>query len=498
MNIERSSGLLLHITSLPSPYGIGDLGEEAYRFINFLHESGHKYWQILPLNPTEYGSGCSPYSSPSAFAGNILLISPNMLKKEGYVSQADIKHNTRFTSGHVDFRAVIDFKKQLLEKAWQRFSRQKKQDQAFTKFCEQNQSWLEDHALYMALRAHFTDLRWLEWPTELRDRQPRAISEAREQHAKTIVKEQFFQFLFFRQWQQLLEYAHQKDIHLIGDMPFYVSHDSVDCWANAKYFKLDKNKQPTRVSGVPPDYFSATGQLWGTPVYDWKVLQKEKFSWWVERVRQNLRLFDMVRFDHFRAFSAFWEVPAGEETAINGHWQKCPGNAFFKQLKSTFPEMPFVAEDLGSLDPPVHHLRDRFGLPGMRVLLFAFGEDMPHSSYIPHHHIANSIVYTGTHDNNTVKGWLKNASTEDKARLSAYTGRRITAANVARTFQRMALGSVANLVIIPVQDILGLGEEAMMNRPGTTSGNWTWRLSRGKLTKTLARELKTLNTVYAR
>lgn len=497
MKFDRSSAILLHITSLPSPYGIGDMGDAAYEFVDFLNASGQKYWQILPLNPTEYHLGNSPYSSPSAFAGNTLLISPDLLVEENYLRKTDLKNNFEFNENRVEFAEAIKFKKQLLEKAWNNF-RDSTNQKEFQSFCQKNNSWLADYALYVALKANLNDKSWVDWPIELRDRKPKAIKEIKEELREAIDKEKFLQFLFFSQWQRLVSYSHKKGVQFIGDIPFYISHDSADCWANTKYFKLDDHKQPISVSGVPPDYFSETGQLWGTPVYDWKALQQDNFSWWIERVKQNMLLFDVVRFDHFRAFSAYWEVPAKDETAINGRWAKTPGNAFFKAIKEHYPHMPFIAEDLGSLDEPVHKLRDKFALPGMKVLLFAFGDDIGSNPYILHNHIQNTVAYTGTHDNNTVKGWFESASKQEKKHLSAYAGHRVTVGNVTKVFLHMALMSVAHLVVIPMQDILGLGEEAMMNRPGTTAGNWLWRLAPGKLTPELAQNLKYLNKIYGR
>lgn len=498
MKIDRSSGILLHITSLPSPHGIGDMGSAAYEFVDFLHNAGQKYWQILPLNPTEYHLGNSPYSSPSAFAGNVLLISPELLVNEGYLVKSDLKHNFQFAEDQVVFEEVIKHKKKLLEKAWNRFKGNKDNHKNYLSFCRKNKSWLDDYSLFMALKAHLKDAGWMNWPEELRDRKPAALKNVKLELDEHIEKEKFLQFLFFSQWKSLTAYSHKKGIGFIGDIPFYVSYDSADCWANTKYFKFDADKRPVSVSGVPPDYFSETGQLWGTPVYDWNALGKDNFHWWMERIRQNMLLFDVVRFDHFRAFSAYWDVPAGDETAINGTWEKTPGNAFFKTIKEVYPDLPFIAEDLGSLDEHVHKLRDRYALPGMRVLLFAFGDDMATNPYIPHNHLRNSIVYTGTHDNNTVKGWYQRTSRQERRRLMAYFGRRVMHSNVAELFQRMCLMSVANLVIIPMQDILGLGEEAMMNQPGTTSGNWLWRMQRESLTSALERKLKTLNAVYGR
>lgn len=497
MKIERSSGILLHVTSLPAPYGIGDMGSSAYDFVDFLKNSGQKYWQLLPLNPTQQAYGNSPYSSPSAFAGNLLLISPEALIKDNLLNKDDLKGYT-FDASHVQFDKVTKFKEEVLEKAFSRFSKKKILLTEYNEFCAKSASWLDDHALFVTLKAHFKGKGWTSWPEDIRDRKKQPLAKIRKELATGVEKEKFFQFLFFRQWQQLKDYCHQQEIKLIGDIPFYVNHDSADCWANTTYFKLDDEKMPVAVSGVPPDYFSETGQLWGTPVYDWKALEQNGFSWWLERLEQNLYLFDIVRLDHFRAFSAFWEVPAGDETAVNGKWKKCPGTKFFQAVKKLFPAMPFIAEDLGTLDQPVLTLRDRFKFPGMKVLLFGFGENMGENPYILHHHIPHCIVYTGTHDNNTVKGWFKSAGKDEKRHVKEYVGRSVNIKNIAEIMQRMALMSVAELVILPVQDVLGYGEEAIMNRPGTGSGNWTWRLLPGKLTKPVSEQLQILNIIYNR
>ncbi|ELR73637.1 4-alpha-glucanotransferase (amylomaltase) [Fulvivirga imtechensis AK7] len=499
MIFSRSSGLLLHITSLPSPYGIGDMGSSAFDFADFLHLAGQKYWQLLPLTPTKTFYGNSPYSSPSAFAGNSLLISPEKLAEEGYLQKADLRHTARFKTDKVLFDKVVEFKTVILEKAFLNFLKKKHSGKGFSSFCQENKAWLDDYALFTSLKDRFDNKSWIDWPNDLRDRKPAALKKANQELKEQVEKEKFLQFIFFQQWQELKTYCHQQNIQLIGDIPFYVNHDSADCWANVEYFKLDEEKKPVVVSGVPPDYFSETGQLWGTPVYDWDLLKEKQFGWWIDRIKQNLLLFDVVRLDHFRAFSAFWEVPADEDTAINGKWTKCPGHDFFKKIREIFPSMPFIAEDLGDIDKAVFRLRDKFKLPGMKILLFAFGEGMGNNQYIPHHHPHNSLVYTGTHDNNTVVGWYRNMDKDDRKRLASYTGhQRITYKNVHKIMQRMALSSVADLAILPVQDVLGLGEEAIMNRPGTSTDNWSWRLNPELLTEALAGQLKELNDIYGR
>ena len=498
MKLERSSGLLLHITSLHTPFGIGDLGKSAYEFVDFLYQSGYHYWQILPINPTEEGFSHSPYSSYSAFAGNTLLISPEMLVEDGLLSKEDIGTPPSFPEQKVDFVKVSNYKSTLLEIAYRNFIKnEKKHILSFTQFCEDNEGWLEDYSLYRTLKEKFQD-GWDTWPKEIRDRNPDELEKLKQELAQPIKKEKVIQYFFFSQWQKLADYSHQKKISFIGDIPFYINHDSADCWSHASYFKLNKDKRPTHVSGVPPDYYSETGQLWGTPVFDWKTLQKNGFDWWISRLEQNLKLYDVVRLDHFRAFAAFWEVPAKEETAINGKWSKCPGKEFFVKVKQRFPEMPFIAEDLGLMDEPVYELLRKFDFPGMKVLQFAFDENLGENAYIPHHHIPHSVVFSGTHDNNTSLGWFNSLSKEEADRVSAYAGLTVTKANAHVVLHRLALMSVSALAIVPMQDILGLDEKAIMNRPGTNKGNWTWKMSADQLPLKKAEELKNMNKMYGR
>lgn len=498
MELKRSSGILMHITSLPSPYGIGDLGTTAYRFVDFLQQSGHHYWQILPINPTEESLGHSPYSSFSAFAGNPLLISPEMLVKDGLLAKKDLSSVPSFHEQKVEFEAVSKYKADVVQRAYTNFVKKEKQFIVpYSEFCEQNEDWLEDYALYLTLKNKY-QRSWADWPEPIRDRDPDTLVELKQELAQGIKREKIIQFLFFTQWQRLVDYCHEREIYLIGDIPFYVTHDSVDCWAHSKYFKLDKNKKPVKVSGVPPDYFSDTGQLWGTPVFDWKELKNNNFDWWIERLRQNLKLYDLVRLDHFRAFSAYWEVPAGEETAVNGKWVACPGKEFFQLAKRKFPAIPFIAEDLGMMDDKVYKLLDSFGFPTMKVLQFAFDGNMGKNTYIPHHHQENCLVFTGTHDNNTTLGWFKSLKKEEAKRVADYAGTGVHRKNVHQVLHRMALMSVAKLAIIPMQDLLGLDERGIMNRPGTGSGNWSWRMTAGQWPKERVEELKFLNRIYGR
>lgn len=496
---KRSSGILMHITSLPSPYGIGDLGPSAYDFLDFLEASGHSYWQLLPLNPTDRIYNHSPYSTHSAFAGNPLLISPDLLEQQGYVDLNQVAPPEGIKADKVVFEVVEKFKKEVLDLAWKKFRRKKTVPADYMEFTEQHAHWLDDYCLYLALRHKYKNVNWIDWPIELKEREPQALEAARKVLREAIDKEKFIQFLFFSQWAQLIEEAHQRNIKFFGDVPFYINHDSVDCWVNPDIFKLDEEEMPTHVSGVPPDLFSKTGQLWGTPVYDWKALKNRHYQWWISRLKQNLLLFDVVRLDHFRAFSAYWEVPASEKTAIHGKWVRTPGEDFFNSLKEEIPEMPFIAEDLGSLDQPVYDLLAQFNFPRMKVLQFAFGDHYRKNPYLPFNHLPNDVVYTGTHDNNTTIGWYKNAEKEQKEHLKNFVGENVSASNVNRVLHRLALQSVADLAIVPIQDIVGLGEEAIMNIPGSTEGNWTWRIRKQEIPdKTLTEKLAGLNEMYGR
>ncbi len=498
----RSSGVLLHISSLPSRFGIGDLGPEAYKFADFMDHAGLKYWQILPLNPVEGGSGYSPYSGLSAFAGYPMLISPELLVKEQYVSEEDIQTNLSSDYSKVNYEEVIPFKVQVLEKAFEHFEKAATltQELQFEDFCQTHSYWLDDFALYMAVKNDQGGQSWAQWPEGLRNREKESLQEYQEKLQREIKKEKFLQFIFFQQWEALQQYCQQKNIHFFGDLPFYVGYDSADVWSHPSIFKLKKDKSPEAVAGVPPDYFSQTGQLWGMPVFDWNAIRLKKYKWWMQRLSHNLHMFDLIRLDHFRAFSAYWEVPAEDTTAINGQWKKGPGAGLFRRLKMKFPDLPIIAEDLGEIDQPVYDLMDKYHLPGMRVLLFAFGDGMPKSPYIPHNHVENAVVYTGTHDNNTVRGWYENHNSHhDKERFHAYLGHvSVNADNVSDHMVRLALSSVAKLAVVPMQDFLGLGEEAVMNRPSTAQGNWIWRMHPGAIHDGLTQKVRKMLAQYDR
>lgn len=498
---KRSSGVLLHITSLPSSYGIGDMGPEAYKFADLLVEAGQRYWQILPLNPTEVGTGNSPYSSHSAFAGNPLLLSPELLVEEGLVEQKDLDTKLTFKENKVEYEKVTKYKKGIWMHAYANYkSRPNKElQQEFEDFQKEHKDWLQDYSHYVVFKEHFENKSWVEWDDDIKNRKKKAMQDLAEKLAENIEREEFLQFLFYRQWERLKAYCEEKEIFFIGDMPFYVSHDSADVWAHPKIFKLDKAGKPVAVSGVPPDFFSETGQLWGTPVFDWKELKKNDYDWWLLRISHNLRLFTLLRLDHFRAMSAYWEVPAGEDTAMNGKWVESPGSEILSLVKKKHPDMPIIAEDLGEIDQPVRDLMQEFDLPGMRLLLFAFEDELAfESSFLPHNHIANCIVYTGTHDNVTTRAWFESAKAANKKRMAEYTDHDITKTNVHEVLGRLAYQSVAQLAVLPVQDILGLGKEGIMNKPSTGSGNWEWRLKEGQFTSNEAIELKQLMVLYDR
>jgi 4-alpha-glucanotransferase len=497
--MKRASGILLHITSLPSPFGIGDLGPGAYRFADFLADARQTYWQILPLTATSDVNGYSPYASPSAFAGNPMLVSPEALLAEDLIARADIEEHPPFPNERVDYKGAVPYKIRILNKAFERYQARGSKDIIFEKFCHDQSDWLEDYSLFAALKEEFKGVAWTEWPPALRDREKSALTQWKKRCREHMKREQFFQYLFFKQWTALKHYSNKKKIHFIGDMPIYVGADSADVWVCSHLFKLDKEKRPTVVAGVPPDYFSETGQLWGNPVYRWDVLKHSRYAWWMKRLRHNLACFDGIRLDHFRGFVQYWEVPAGERTAKNGKWVKAAGDDFFASLVLQFPEVPMFAEDLGLITPDVRAVMKRFGFAGMKLLLFGFGDDMAQNPYALHNHEKNSLVYTGTHDNNTVKGWFtEEAVAGDRERLARYVGHGVDESQVHWELTRLALMSVAETAILPMQDLLGLGSEARMNRPATTDGNWGWRVLPAQVDPTLAADLGALTALYGR
>jgi len=495
---RRTGGILLHLTSLPSPFGIGDLGPWAFRFVDFLAETKQSLWQILPLNPTDPEHYSSPYHSTSAFACNPLLISPEVLVQDGLLDKTEVRSLPDFPLNRVDYRGVGSYKGRLFNKAHERF-RGKKPPYEYERFCSESSQWLADFALFVALKSHFNGRVWSEWPQEIRDRHPKALKSARKDLQEKVEMVKFLQYVFFNQWNALKSYCNHKGIQIIGDIPIYVEHDSADVWIHPEIFKLDNEKRPSVVAGVPPDYFSETGQLWGNPIYRWDILQENGFSWWIQRMERNLKISDVVRIDHFRGLVAYWEVPATENTAINGKWVEVPVMDLFNQLMKKFPFLPVIAEDLGLITPDVREIMHHFDLPGMKVLLFAFGEDLPTNPYIPHNLPGNCVAYTGTHDNNTVRGWFEgDEAPEDKKRLLRYLGRDIPLEELHWELIRLLMMSVANTAIFPMQDILGLGGEARMNRPATLEGNWEWRMAPDLLTPDVALKLREMTEMYGR
>ncbi|MBU1872072.1 MAG: 4-alpha-glucanotransferase, partial [Candidatus Omnitrophica bacterium] len=471
---KRASGILLHITSLPSLFGIGDFGPSAYGFVDFLSQTKQSYWQILPLGPTDTIYYNSPYYGISAFACNLLLISPEQLVDDGLLEDKDIKPDVPFSGGKVDYQAVTGYKAKLIHKAYSRFIK-RKGDAGYDKFCLENSDWLEDYALFTALKSHFKGQLWSEWSPDLRDRRDSALKAWGEKLKDEVNREKITQYLLIKQWVLLKRYSNQKGIRIIGDMPIYIDYNSADAWVNPHIFKLDNKKRPYAVAGVPPDYFSKTGQLWGNPVYNWQALKKTNYQWWSKRMKYALSIYDIVRIDHFRGLVAYWEIPSREKTAINGKWVKVPVVGFINTLRKEIKDLPVIAEDLGIITDDVKKVMKRYSFPGMKVLLFAFDGDPAKNPYMPDNHVENCILYTGTHDNNTVRGWYEHdAKEEEKKNLLDYLGRGISLEELSWEFIRIAMNSIANTSIIPMQDILSLGQEARMNRPSVAQGNWQW------------------------
>jgi 4-alpha-glucanotransferase len=472
MDTTRASGILLHPTSLPGRFGIGDLGPEALRWVDFLAAAGQKLWQVLPIGPTGFGD--SPYQCFSAFAGNAYLVSPEALLEDDLLEPVDLESAPAFPADRVDFGAVIEWKHALLGKAHARFlsGGGAALGAAYDDFCQKHAGWLEDYALFMALKESHGGVMWTAWERELANREPRALALERETLGEAVDSQRFRQFLFFRQWEAVHERTCEAGVRIIGDIPIFAAHDSADVWAHPEFFQLDENGQPTAVAGVPPDYFTKTGQLWGNPLYRWDVLAKDHFSWWVERLRGALEMVDILRLDHFRGFEACWEVPAGHPTAEKGRWVEGPGEFFFEVVRAALGDLPVIAEDLGHITPPVVALRDWLELPGMKILQFAFGSTA-RNPYLPHNHVKNSVVYTGTHDNDTTRGWYGSLSAKERHAVRTYLG--VDGHDIAWDLIRAGYASVADTFIAPLQDVLDLGPEARMNLPGQAGGNWNWR-----------------------
>ncbi len=495
MNYKRSSGIILHPTSLPGPDGIGDLGPEAYRWINFLADCGCGLWQVLPLGPTGYGD--SPYQCFSAFAGNPYLISPTLLMEEGLLTRQDMADRPFLPAHVVNYGDTIQWKLKLLDRAYERYKKQAPTllQQELAEFEERESFWLDDYSLFMAIKNDNGGVAWNNWPEPLRTRNQPALEEFRASHAREIESIVFRQFLFSRQWQAVRKYANSKNIRIIGDIPIFVAYDSSDAWANRELFYIDPSGQPTVVAGVPPDYFSPTGQLWGNPLYKWEAHRKTGYAWWIKRIETLLKTVDLIRLDHFRGFAGYWEVPAGNPTAEIGRWVQGPGADLFNAIQDALGALPILAEDLGEISPDVFELRDHFNLPGMKVLQFAWLTD-PGDPFLPHNFIHNCVVYTGTHDNDTTVGWYNSAPEPERDFCRRYIAR--SGDDIAWDLIRLAWSSIAVFALAPMQDLLSLGGEARMNFPGRPSGNWTWRLPPDALTSQLAGRMKEVNELYRR
>lgn len=495
MKYERSSGVLLHPTSLAGPYGIGDLGPRAHEWLEFLASAGCSLWQVLPLGLTGYGD--SPYQCFSAFAGNPYLVSPHELLKDGLLTEQDLEDAPEFPDTVVDYGKVIPWKLNLLDHAFEQFTRKrfKSLRQSYDEFRSTEAGWLDDYALFMALKDAHNGKPWVKWAPSLRDREPAALAQARQAYATAIQRQVFRQFLFFRQWRALKEHAQRLGIHVIGDIPIFVAHDSADVWASPQLFLLDNKGNPTVVAGVPPDYFSPTGQLWGNPLYNWPVHQADGYTWWLARLRAALALVDIVRLDHFRGFAACWQVPGRAKTAKHGRWVPGPGMDFFRQVQAALGDLPIIAEDLGVITPDVVEIRQAFGLPGMKIVQFGLEGD-PSDPFLPHNYPVNCVVYTGTHDNDTALGWYQRVPEKTRDFYRRYLGR--DGHDVSWDMIRAAWSSVAVFSLAPMQDLLSLDNHARMNYPGNPSGNWTWRMPAGCLDEMLRVRLREQNYLYQR
>lgn len=504
LNLPRSSGVLLHISSLPGPHGIGDLGPAAYAFADFLADTGQRLWQVLPLVPV--GHGHSPYSSPSTFAGNPLFISPEGLVEDGLLDDEDLSDSPHLPTNHVDFSIVIPYKEMLLTRAFERFRTGGfyNLETDFEAFREANSYWLPDFALFMTLKEVFRHSAWTEWPHPLPSRDPSALAQAHEEHADTVQRHEFAQFFFFRQWHRLRRYCSSRDILFFGDLPIYVAHDSADVWGHRDLFYLDDAGKSKVVAGVPPDYFSETGQRWGNPIYRWELMRERGYTWWRRRFGKMLEFVDLVRLDHFRAFAAYWEVPASEETAVNGRWVEGPGASLFHEIKATLGVLPLVAEDLGMITPDVTELMQAFAFPGMAVLQFAFGEKADHA-FLPHNYSSNVVAYTGTHDNDTIVGWwhaMEKNGAGSGLQATAFAREYLNLTRCEEKVEwsciRAIMASAARLVVFPLQDVLGLDSAARMNVPGKADANWAWRFQNDDLTRECRDKLKTITAIYGR
>lgn len=498
--MRRSSGLLLHFTSLPSRFGIGDLGPAAYDFVDFLAASGQKYWQVLPITPTSDSAGYSPYSGFSAFAANPLLISPEIMVEFGLLSEEELEGYSITESSRVTFTEAEKLKKKILRKAFDYIADNLLNDDGFNSFIWENAHWINDFAMFSALKTSFNGMEWTKWPQEIRDRTSDGLKYWGERLSCEVLYEKFCQWVFFRQWGQLRKHLDNAGVELIGDVPIYVTHDSSDVWSNRHLFKLDDVGNPYCVAGVPPDYFSETGQLWGNPVYNWQASENEGFGWWISRLKHNLGLYNWIRLDHFRGFSAYWEIPSGSESAIEGYWVEAPGHRLFEKLGGEIGKMRIIAEDLGHITDDVIHLRDRFNFPGMSILQFSFGENIAECSDALHNHRQNLVVYSGTHDNNTNRGWFRTGlDSLSRKNFLSYIGRHwIDESEVSWELIRLCMSSVGVLCIFQAQDLLSLDESARMNIPGKAKGNWGWKLTSSQLSTMLSEKLKEMTRLFGR
>ncbi len=495
MKFNRSSGILLHPTSLPGPDGIGDLGPEAYAWVDFLAEFGFGLWQVLPLGPTGYGD--SPYQCFSAFAGNPLLVSPAILIDEGLLKPEDLLDRPDFNPHKIDYGKAIFWKTLLLDRAFDHFKQLKPTSiqNEFDRFLREQEDWLVDYAAFRTIKDEFGGVSWVEWPRELSACKPEAVNDFIKNHHQEYERHIFFQFLFFRQWFALKEFTNQKGIKLIGDIPIFISHDSSDAWANRSLFKLDQFGYPVVVAGVPPDYFSPTGQLWGNPHYDWDTHRKDNFEWWSKRISSCLEMVDMIRLDHFRGFAAAWEVKFGDPTAERGHWQVSPGTELFDALKDRLGDVPIIAEDLGRITQDVVDLRDQYNFPGMKILQFSFGTDAT-EPFLPHNYSQNCVAYTGTHDNDTSISWYHSATEQEKKYCNEYLN--TDGEDIAWDMIRGVWSSVSNFSLASMQDFLRLDNSARMNYPGRPSGNWEWRMLEQDFSEQLSAQILELNRIYGR
>ena len=496
MKTVRKSGILMPVASLPGKYGIGTFGKESYRFVDMLSMAGQSYWQILPLGPTSYGD--SPYQSFSTFAGNPYFIDPEMLVEEGLLTQKEAdSYDFGKKSDEIDYGKIYNTRFQMLKKAFVRSNLAK--DKNYAKFVRQNGFWLEDYALYMAVKNSFGGVSFIEWDEDIRKRDKKTLDIYRKKYAGEVEFYKFLQYKFIVQWRALKEYANDKGIKIIGDIPIYVAFDSADTWANPELFQFDEKGYPIAVAGCPPDGFSATGQLWGNPLYDWDYHKQTGYKWWIARIRHCYDLYDVVRVDHFRAFDAYYSIPYGNETAEFGRWKKGPGFALFKAIRAELGDVDMIAEDLGFLTDSVIKLVQRTGYPGMKVLQFAF-DSREDSDYLPHNYISNTVCYTGTHDNDTTVGWYRSMKEKDRKMALDYLNRTDFASDkdIAFSFIKLAMGSVSKICIIPMQDWLGLDGTARINTPSTLGGNWVWRMRKGAFTKKLAKEIRSITKLYAR